>query len=158
MVNAIELKGVNKTYGKQTKTQVLFDVDLIIPKEALIPLLDNRAAARSTLLNIIGTLDRPTEGEVYINGKRTDQMNPREPGSLTKRNVGIHFSVPLSSPGFTALENVLMPFRIGSGKVPRDKIQRAEELLERVGLDGVKSTYRSTCPEGSSNEPPLPEH
>ncbi len=139
MVNAIELKGVNKTYGKQTKTQVLFDVDLIIPKGSFNSIIGQSGSGKSTLLNIIGTLDRPTEGEVYINGKRTDQMNPRELAALRNETLGFIFQFHYLLPEFTALENVLMPFRIGSGKVPRDKIQRAEELLERVGLDGVKS-------------------
>src|SRR5690606_21087478 len=96
-------------------------------------------SGKSTLLNIVGTLDQPTNGEVYINGKRTDQMNKKELAVLRNETLGFIFQFHYLLPEFTALENVLMPFRIRHGRVPEADLQRAHEIMELVGLAKVKN-------------------
>jgi lipoprotein-releasing system ATP-binding protein len=139
MRNVIELKNINKVYGNQIKTQVLFDLDLTIKEGSFNSIIGQSGSGKSTLLNIIGTLDQPTDGEVYINGKRTDQMKKNELAALRNETLGFIFQFHYLLPEFTALENVLMPYRIQYGKVPADILKRAHELMDLVGLEKVKN-------------------
>ncbi|SCP96932.1 ABC transporter ATP-binding protein [Anaerobium acetethylicum] len=148
MRNVIELKKINKIYGSQVKTQVLFDLDLAIEEGSFNSIIGQSGSGKSTLLNIIGTLDQPTDGEVYINGKRTDQMNKNELATLRNETIGFIFQFHYLLPEFTALENVLMPYRIQYGKVPADKLKRANELMALVGLEKVKNNKATNMSGG----------
>lgn len=137
MANMIELKQVSKEYGTDVKTKVLHEVDLSIEEGSFTSIIGQSGSGKSTLLNIVGTLDRPTNGEVYIGGKRTDQMKKRELGALRNETIGFIFQSHYLLPEFTALENVLIPFRIQYGRVSKEKRDYAHELLEMVGLEKV---------------------
>lgn len=140
MRNVIELRKINKIYGSgQFQTHVLHDLDLEIPEGTFNSIIGQSGSGKSTLLNIVGTLDQPTNGEVYINGKRTDQMNKKELAVLRNETLGFIFQFHYLLPEFTALENVLMPFRIRHGRVPEADLQRAHEIMELVGLAKVKN-------------------
>lgn len=148
MRNVIELKNINKVYGEQIKTQVLFDLDLAIPEGSFNSIIGQSGSGKSTLLNIVGTLDQPTSGEVYINGKRTDQMKKDELAALRNETLGFIFQFHYLLPEFTALENVLMPYRIQYGSVPKEKLARAHELMDLVGLEKVKNNLASNMSGG----------
>ncbi|HZK29506.1 MAG TPA: ABC transporter ATP-binding protein [Clostridia bacterium] len=87
-------------------------------------------------------------GEVYINGKRTDQMKKDELASLRNQTLGFIFQFHYLLPEFTAIENVLMPYRIQYGTVSKDKLARAHELMELVGLDKVKNNLAGNMSGG----------
>jgi lipoprotein-releasing system ATP-binding protein len=88
---------------------------------------------KSTLLHILGTLDRPTRGEVWFDGEDLATKSDRELAHFRNREVGFIFQFHHLLPDFTALENVMMPARIGG--LARDEAERrARALLERVGL------------------------
>ena len=148
MANVIELKKVNKEYGTQIKTKVLFDIDLAVEEGSFNSIIGQSGSGKSTLLNIVGTLDQPTEGEVLINGKRTDKMNKNELASLRNETLGFIFQFHYLLPEFTALENVLMPYRIQYGKVPKETLERANELMDLVGLEKVKNNLASNMSGG----------
>ncbi|NCC83595.1 MAG: ABC transporter ATP-binding protein [Clostridia bacterium] len=148
MRNVIELKNINKVYGEQIKTQVLFDLDLAIPEGSFNSIIGQSGSGKSTLLNIVGTLDQPTSGEVYINGKRTDQMKKDELAALRNETLGFIFQFHYLLPEFTALENVLIPYRIQYGSVPKEKLARAHELMDLVGLEKVKNNLASNMSGG----------
>lgn len=148
MANIIELKQVNKEYGNQIKTQVLFDVDLAIEEGSFNSIIGQSGSGKSTLLNIVGTLDQPTTGEVTIRGKRTDSMKKNELASLRNETLGFIFQFHYLLPEFTALENVLMPYRIKNGRVPKDKLERALQLMHVVGLDKVKDNLAGNMSGG----------
>ncbi|NMB03293.1 MAG: ABC transporter ATP-binding protein [Tissierellia bacterium] len=148
MANVIELKKVNKEYGTQIKTKVLFDIDLAVEAGSFNSIIGQSGSGKSTLLNIVGTLDQPTEGEVLINGKRTDKMNKNELASLRNETLGFIFQFHYLLPEFTALENVLMPYRIQYGKVPKETLERANELMDLVGLEKVKNNLASNMSGG----------
>lgn len=140
MHNVIQLKKVNKVYGSgEFKTHVLHDIDLKIPEGSFNSTIGQSGSGKSTLLNIVGTLDQPTSGEVYINGKRTDQMNKKELAILRNQTLGFIFQFHHLLPEFTALENVLMPYRIQHGKVSKADLKRAQEIMDLVGLEKVKN-------------------
>jgi len=139
MANVIELKKINKYYGSGAfKTQVLFDLDLQVEDGSFTSIIGQSGSGKSTLLNIVGTLDQPTDGEIYINGKRTDRMNKKELAILRNETLGFIFQFHYLLPEFTALENVLMPYRIRHGQVSRKELARAEEIMDLVGLSKVR--------------------
>ncbi|HSK68943.1 MAG TPA: ABC transporter ATP-binding protein [Candidatus Limnocylindria bacterium] len=137
MDNIISLRGVNKVYGTEIKTQVLFDVDLDIQAHSFASIIGASGSGKSTLLNIISTLDRPTSGSVFINGAQTEKMSRAELARLRNQTIGFVFQFHYLLPEFTALENVLMPARIRDGRISREAMDRARELMGLMGLEKV---------------------
>lgn len=139
MDNVISLKGINKIYGSEIKTQVLTDVNLDIQDQSFTSIIGASGSGKSTLLNIIGTLDRPTSGSVAINGTQTTRMTKSALARLRNETIGFVFQFHYLLPEFTALENVLMPARIRDGRVTAEAMGRAVELMRLMGLERVQN-------------------
>lgn len=148
MVNAIELAGVNKIYGTSIKTQVLYDVDLSFAEQSINSIIGQSGSGKSTLMNIMGTLDRPTSGTVTIAGKRTDSMTKNQLAVLRNETIGFVFQFHYLLPEFTALENVLMPYLIKNNKPTKEVVERAEELMDLVGLTKVRNNLATKMSGG----------
>lgn len=148
MADIISLKGINKIYGSLIKTQVLHDIDLSFKEGTFNSIIGSSGSGKSTLLNIMGTLDKPTTGEVFIDGKRTDIMKKNELAELRNQTMGFIFQFHYLLPEFTALENVLMPYRIKSVKPSKEAVERGEELLDLVGLSKVKNNLATNMSGG----------
>ncbi|AJA46822.1 lipoprotein-releasing system ATP-binding protein LolD 2 [Clostridium pasteurianum DSM 525 = ATCC 6013] len=140
MGNIIELKNISKVHGKRVKTEVLHNVNLSIGEGDFISIVGASGSGKSTLLNIMGTLDKPTTGQVYIENKRTDKMSRRSLASLRNKEIGFIFQFHYLLPEFNTLENVLMPYRINRFFYGRKSRERAEMLLDLVGLSAVKKS------------------
>ncbi len=134
MANLLNLERINKVYGSKVKTQVLRDINLTFRQSEFSSIIGQSGSGKSTLLNIIGTLDRPTSGKVYAGRKDLTQLSDDELAVFRNRMMGFIFQFHYLLPEFTALENVLIPFWLGRGKPPADKLKLAHELLERVGV------------------------
>lgn len=141
MPKVVELKKISKIYGEKTPnpTQVLFDLDLDIEKESFTSIIGQSGSGKSTLLNILGTLDRATSGDVIINGKNTKNLSKDELSELRNETIGFIFQFHYLLPEFTALENVLLPYRISKKPITEEIMNQAHELLEIVGLTKVKN-------------------
>ena len=139
MGKIITLNNINKFYGTAFKTQVLHDVNLSFEEGTFNSIIGSSGSGKSTLLNIMGTLDKPSTGEVYIDSKRIDKLNKNELATLRNETIGFIFQFHYLLPEFTALENVLMPYKIKSSKFSKEVLKRAEDLLELVGLSNVKN-------------------
>ena len=137
--NVIELRHVEKIYGTAVKTQVLFDVNLAFEKESFNSIIGQSGSGKSTLLNIIGTLDRPTNGEVLLNGVKTTDLSKNKLAELRNKTIGFIFQFHYLLPEFTAYENVLMPVRIAGTPITGEIKARADELMALVGLTKVKN-------------------
>lgn len=137
MEKILELKNINKIYGTTVKTQVLTDINLSFEKGSFNSIIGQSGSGKSTLLNIIGTLDKPTSGEVIINGVNTAKMSKNKLSELRNKSIGFVFQFHYLLPEFTALENVLMPYRIGNGNVTKEVIEKAKEYMSLVGLEKV---------------------
>lgn len=137
MENILELKNINKIYGTTVKTQVLTDVNLSFEKGSFSSVIGQSGSGKSTLLNIIGTLDKPTSGDVIINGVNTTKMTKNQLAILRNQTMGFVFQFHYLLPEFTALENVLMPYRIGGAPITKEVKERAIELMHIVGLEKV---------------------
>ena len=137
MDNIISLKHIDKTYGSEVKTQVLFDISLDIQTESFTSIIGASGSGKSTLLNIISTLDRPTSGQVLIDGTQTSELSKAALAKLRNERIGFVFQFHYLLPEFTALENVLMPARIRDGKVTKETMNRARELMRLMDIEKV---------------------
>ncbi len=146
--NIIELNNIDKIYGNTVKTQVLFDLNLDIKEGSFNSIIGQSGSGKSTLLNIVGTLDKPTNGEVYIGGTRTDQMKKNDLAALRNETMGFIFQFHYLVPEYTALENVLMPKRIMEKNLSKETIDRANELMNLVGLEKVKNNLSTNMSGG----------
>ena len=132
--NLIECRGVRKVFRDAERTlEILRGVDLEVPVGGIMAISGASGAGKSTLLHIMGTLDRPTDGEVFFRGEPLHRMAASKVNGIRNREVGFVFQFYHLLPEFTALENVMMP-ALCKGKTVRACRPRAEELLERVGL------------------------
>jgi len=137
MDGILELRHVNKIYGTALKTQVLTDVSACFAKGSFNSIIGQSGSGKTTLLNIMGTLDTPTSGEVFLKGVRTADLDKSRLARLRNESIGFVFQFHYLLPEFTALENVLMPYRIGHGSVPPKVYEHARELMRLVGLEKV---------------------
>jgi lipoprotein-releasing system ATP-binding protein len=148
MDNVIQVRNVDKIYGKVIKTQVLFDLNIDFEKESFNSIIGQSGSGKSTLLNIIGTLDKPTNGEVLVDGKSTKDMTKNELATLRGETLGFIFQFHYLLPEFTAIENVLMPLRVNGVKITKEKLDRANELMDFVGLEDVKDNLANNMSGG----------
>ncbi|MFP5461646.1 MAG: ABC transporter ATP-binding protein [Gammaproteobacteria bacterium] len=132
----VELSGVRKSYGVGTpvEAEVLHGIDLRLEPGEFVALVGPSGSGKSTLLNLIGLLERPTSGVLRIGGRDTTTLDEAELTGLRGRSIGFVFQFHHLLPGFSALENVLMPSIIERGVAGPDDLRRARELLARVGL------------------------
>lgn len=141
MPNIVELNNINKIYGESTKypTQVLYDVNLTFEEGSFVSIIGQSGSGKSTLLNILGSLDKPSSGSILINQIDTSKMNKTQLAKLRNETIGFIFQFHYLLPEFTALENVLLPYRISKQPITDEVLNRANELLTIVGLQNVKN-------------------
>ena len=133
----IETKGLQKTFRHPAgELNVLKDIDLTIKNGEMIALVGTSGVGKSTLLHILGTLDRPTGGQVLHDGTDVFRLSEKAITEFRNRRVGFVFQFHHLLPEFTALENVMMPGLL-AGKADREELkERARALLEELGLKG----------------------
>lgn len=148
MGTIMELKNINKIYGTQIKTQVLHDINLSFEAGSFNSIIGQSGSGKSTLLNIMGTLDRPTTGDVFIKGVNVNEMTDNELADIRNLLIGFVFQFHYLLPEFTAIENVLMPYRIRNQKVTKEVKSKAEEYMELVGLSQVRNNPSSKMSGG----------
>jgi len=132
----LRLEGVSKSYGLGTpaEAEVLHGIDLVLEKGEFSALIGPSGSGKSTLLNIVGLLDRPTRGKLYISGKDTSTLDEADLTELRGRTIGFVFQYHYLLSAFTALENVMMPMLLASGRPNGEMRATARNLLEKVGL------------------------
>jgi lipoprotein-releasing system ATP-binding protein len=126
----LEAKRIEKFYGK---LQVLKGVDLKISKGEIVSIVGSSGAGKSTLLHILGTLDTPNKGQVFLKGERIDMLKGNALAKFRNKNIGFIFQFHHLLPEFSALENVCIPGWI-AGKKKKEITQKATELLKTLGL------------------------
>jgi len=127
-------RSVHKTYllGKRS-LEVLRGIDLELPRGDFLALRGASGAGKSTLLHLLGGLDTPNRGEVWLAGRNLAKLPPRELAKVRNREVGFIFQAYYLLPELDALENVCLPARMARKAAGKVEI-RGRELLERVGL------------------------
>ena len=130
----LEAVGLTKSFeGTKGRIDVLKGLDLAVEKGEILSIVGASGVGKSTLLQILGSLDKPDSGTMQINGRVVDTLTPAELNELRNRVIGFVFQFHFLLPEFSALENVMMPNLIG-GKSWGESHDRAESLLTRVGL------------------------
>jgi len=131
---------LHKTYVKHAnRIPVLRGLDLDVAEGEFLSVIGASGSGKSTMLHLLGTLDRPDEGTVHLDGRRIDDLPPEERDRLRNQTFGFIFQFYHLLPELNTLENVLMPAMIAHSLLGwmvrrRGLRRRAEELLERVGL------------------------
>jgi lipoprotein-releasing system ATP-binding protein len=151
-MSAIEAKALTKTYvgGDGATITVLDHIDLSVERGEMVAIIGASGAGKSTLLHLLGALDRPTSGTISIAGKDLATLDDDAVSALRNRTVGFVFQFHHLLREFTAIENVMMPLRIGG--MDDDKARaRASSLLERVGL-GKRMTHRPSAMSGGEQQ------
>lgn len=128
-------KNLHKTYqlGK-SGVQVLRGIDLEVREAQIVAIVGPSGVGKSTLLHILGTLDRPTKGNLTIDNIEVFKFDEKELARFRNETIGFVFQFHHLLPEFTALENVMMPGLI-AGKAKNKISERAKWLLAEVGLD-----------------------
>ena len=142
MTTILTGKNITKTYqdGKTT-TNVLNHLDISINSGERIAIVGTSGSGKSTLLHILGGLDVPTSGEVWLHGQRINDLNETQRGELRNQHLGFIYQFHHLLAEFTAIENVAMPLLMRRAVPIAVARQQSIELLEKVGL-GHRLTHR----------------
>ncbi|MFK0120169.1 ABC transporter ATP-binding protein [Streptomyces sp. NPDC090994] len=131
---ALRAVGLSRTYGHgESLVRAVDGVDLAVPAGQTLAVTGPSGCGKSTLLHLLGGLDRPTDGEVWLGGRRIDDLGERALARLRRRAVGFVFQDFQLMDELTAAENVELPALL-AGAAPRAARDRAAALLDRVGL------------------------
>lgn len=137
----IQLNGVSRSFVSKTAAlDILHKADLSIQQGETIAILGASGIGKSTLLNVIGTLDKPDEGNLLFRGEQILGYNDEKLAAFRNKNIGFVFQFHYLLQGFTAVENVMLPGLI-SGKSKKTIEKHAANMLERVEL-GARIEYR----------------
>ncbi len=138
---AVELRSVSRKFRTGGEdVWAVREVSLSVRPGEFLALVGRSGSGKTTLLNLIAGLDRPTGGEVLIDGARVDQMNDRELDRLRRHTLGFIFQSFGLLPLLSARENVELPLRI-AGLGHRERQKRVDEALAFVGL-GKRADHR----------------
>ena len=131
---------ISKSYRRHAEAvKVLHGLDLAVHDGEFVSIVGASGSGKSTLLHLIGTLDAPDGGSVWLDGRRIDNLPGRDRDRLRNRTFGFIFQFYHLLPELSALDNVLMPAYVSHSVVGWMRTRRvwrarAEELLDRVGL------------------------
>lgn len=133
----LRLEALRKSYniGQPNEVKVLHGIDLCIERQDFAALIGPSGSGKSTLLNILGLLDQPSSGELYLLGQPTSKMTDTQRTALRGNSIGFVFQFHHLIQAFTALNNILMPLMLTQGRPDQQSIDRARELLAAVGLE-----------------------
>ncbi len=131
----LELKNICKNYSTKTETlEIIKNLNLKIEEGDFISILGQSGSGKTTLLNLIGLLDSPTSGEIYIDNEIIS-VNSSNIDSVRNKKIGFVFQFHYLLPEFTALENVMIPALTQDYSQKKEIKKRAFELLREVGVD-----------------------
>jgi putative ABC transport system ATP-binding protein len=144
----LEIRGLAKRYPGGV--DALRGVGLMVEEGELLAVVGPSGSGKSTLLHIMGTLDRPTEGEVRVAGHDVSELSDRRLAALRARHIGFVFQQFFLVDGMSSVENVAQGL-LYSGVAAPERRKRASEQLERVGL-GHRLTHRSEQLSGGERQ------
>ena len=136
MSEILNAKNISKVYqdGKNTTT-VLNGLNITVNRGEKIAIVGTSGSGKSTLLHILGGLDVPTQGEVWLHGKLINQLNETERGNLRNQHLGFIYQFHHLLAEFTAIENVAMPLLMRNDVPINTARDEAIDLLKKVGLE-----------------------
>ena len=132
--NLVEMAGISKGFGAgSTRVEVIRDLDLTVAEGRLLAIVGPSGVGKSTLLHVIGLLDRPDEGRFVLDGREVDDLDGEERAHLRNRLIGFVFQHHYLLDELDAVDNIALPLRIAGEAASRARA-RARELLDAVSL------------------------
>ena len=160
----ISCENVSKVYEGAT-TRALDAIEFSIEEGSFTAITGKSGSGKTTLMNILAALDRPTSGEVTIQGRKITGLNEKKLSQWRGTHVGVVFQFFQLLPTLTVVENVLLPMEFSKSIPPRRRYDRALSLLERFGIadqaDKLPHTLsggqqqRAAIARALANDPPL---
>jgi putative ABC transport system ATP-binding protein len=131
----IQLTRVSKSYGDRGVVRALLNLSLTVEQGERVAVMGPSGSGKSTLLNLICGLDEPTSGSIRLEGVELAELSDDQRTRLRREKIGMIFQTFNLLPTLTALENAALPLRL-QGLPKRETDERAQAMLERVGLKG----------------------
>lgn len=141
MSSLIELKNITKTYySGENKNTVLHGIDLSINTSELVAIIGTSGSGKSSLMNIVGLLDKPTSGDYFLSGQDMTTVSAKDQSIIRNQKIGFIFQAYFMLPRLTILQNVGLPltYRELSDKYIEEQ---AHSALQRVGIDHLSNRY-----------------
>ena len=162
----VDIRNVHKYYQSAAGDyHALKGIDLQVNAGEFVSIIGKSGSGKSTLLNMISGIDRPTTGEVWVNGHAVHELNENQMAIWRGGNLGIMFQFFQLLPSLSLLQNVILPMDLAGKYSPRERRQRAEHLLDIVGLTEHRNKLPSMISGGQqqraalaralANDPPL---
>lgn len=131
----INMQHINKKYyeGQENELHILHDIDLKVMNGEFVSLVGESGSGKSTMMNIIGALDRPTSGKYYLSGEDISEMDDDYLSEIRNQEIGFVFQSAYMIPRISAVENVEVPLMY-SGMSRKERREKAMHLLEMVGM------------------------
>lgn len=136
----ISLKNINKIFPLEVggEQQVLFDINFSVKAGEFVAFMGPSGSGKSTCMNIIGALDTPTSGTYELYGRDVTGLTPDELATVRNEHIGFVFQQFNLLPKRSVLDNVMLPLMY-RGLPMQERVQRAREMLQRVGLENFES-------------------
>ena len=130
----LDVQNISKTFVDQKEEITIFkDLSFQIKKGDRIAIIGSSGAGKSTLMHVISGLDKPTSGDIYLNGHHFNRESEAKRGYLRNEYLGFIYQFHHLLPEFSALDNVALPLVIGGADIKKAR-NEARQLLDRVGL------------------------
>lgn len=146
----IQTQGLTRVYKGAEDVYALNNVDITINQGEFLSIVGPSGSGKSTLMNVLGLLDKPSSGKLFYDGEDIRTWNDRRQNRFRNEEIGFIFQAHLLMPEFTALENVLIPSRIGK-TYGKKAVTVAKEILERIGL-GDRTHHKPGELSGGQNQ------
>ena len=143
----LKATGIQKAYGDLS---ILKGVDLTVASGEVISIVGSSGAGKTTLLQILGTLDRPDQGELLIDGVNPFTLSSKGLADFRNTSIGFIFQFHQLLPEFTALENAMLPALIG-GKSKKEAEERAQHLFHKLNI-GHRTTHKPSELSGGEQQ------
>jgi ABC-type lipoprotein export system ATPase subunit len=162
----IDLQNIDKVYKSAAgEFPALNSISLQINAGEFVSIIGKSGSGKSTLLNMITGIDRPTTGEVWVNGTAVHKLNENQLAGWRGTNMGIIFQFFQLLPALSIIQNVILPMDLAGKYSPRERRERAQHLLELVGLGEHQNKLPSMVSGGQqqraaiaralANDPPI---
>lgn len=147
----LRVEGLEKTFVQAGESlTILKNLNMALDKGEMVALVGPSGAGKSTLLQMIGLLDSPTAGQIFVAGNDVSQLNEEERTRMRREHIGFVYQFHYLLPEFSALENVILPQMI-AGKKRKEATIRAEKLLSALGLSH-RMTHRPARLSGGEQQ------
>ena len=134
--NVIDMQGIVKRYyeGEPNELEILHGIDLKVFQGEFVSIVGESGSSKSTLMNMIGALDRPTEGQYFLGGRDISKLQDEELSDIRNQEIGFVFQNFCLIPRMSAVRNVEIPLMYAN-MPPKQRRERAMELLALVGME-----------------------